>query len=1002
MNSFPRPHPERGVALVIVLSILVVVTILLVTLITVNQTDRAASRNYAQSAKAEELGRGALDLIVGDLQREILAGSNAVDRVPAGAAGKIYVPKTAASIVPARYGNGSGATVEPNLIRRSLADAGAVNAAYPGTDYESADLPPVRASAVPTSTPSANRRSVSAERWNKPRLLRFPGSFTAPDWIYVTRSGADALSGFSAPLADRDSPQYVLGRFAYTIYDEGGLLDINLAGAPTGAGAPSAEERGGKAFVGFADLTGIPGLDNPSQAESLVNWRNAWSKADYPELFVANGAEAGFLEVMGDASGSDHTFLGRQDLIDYAGREGFTDALPYLGTFSREQNSASIKAGTNPVLNPEFSRLTFDGKSIPRFPIGKFELLEQDPSALSGDDEAEIEELFGLTPATDADGDFRAWVYQSATIGSPEAAIAAGRVPNLFELMKAAVHNPSLGVAANNDGAIKESGGGGTYSPETNPHHQIARIIANLADQSDADNFPTTIRIGSNEVYGIESLPYFSEIFFKARFRRPNGEQPFDSANGTLYCYFELWNPHQGPIPSDGPSQVRIRSNSGARVMMSYAQIPDIGYATTVSGGNPNAPNLPFPTTPITLPNLASYQGNPRLADNSIEPETRLTELIPPVSGWSALTVNVAKPANFTSGSVFTALHLRSFVPILEFQGAAGNWHPYTTFAGHATDAGTTGIQGGDQPFMGNENGYGPSNNNDAANANRSLPKTDPRTFRFRSGFDFQGTANQTTGPTNQRLWQNRSTKAPEYPSVLAANQGTNAVPDLDGVKRPGDAYLGAAADPLFNQSARPIILNRPFRSIGEIGYVFRDVPWKTLDLFSGDSADAGLLDIFSLEESDVVAGRVSINTRNPEVLQALLSGAIRNEVSGGDAISPADAETLAEQIVTATQSTKLLNRSDVLSALSPGVVSAALPAIKTRREAAVRALAPNTQTRTWNLLIDVVAEVGRFAPGAADLAAFNVEGSRRFWLHVAIDRFTGEVVDSSLETVYE
>ena len=334
--------------------------------------------------------------------------STASRRIPPG---KSTFRRLAASIVPARYGNGSGANVEPNLIRRSLADAGAVNAAYPGTDYESADLPPVRASAVPTSTPSANRRSVSAERWNKPRLLRFPNSFTAPDWIYVTRSGADALSGFSAPLADRDSPQYVLGRFAYTIYDEGGLLDINLAGAPTGAGAPSAEERGGKAFVGFADLTGIPGL-GASQAEGLVNWRNAWSRSDYPNLFVSKGAEAGFLEVMGDASGSDHTFLGRQDLIDYAGREGFTDALPYLGTFSREQNSASIKAGTNPVLNPEFSRLTFDGKSIPRFPIGKFELLEQDPSALSGDDEAEIEELFGLTPATDADGDFRAWVYR--------------------------------------------------------------------------------------------------------------------------------------------------------------------------------------------------------------------------------------------------------------------------------------------------------------------------------------------------------------------------------------------------------------------------------------------------------------------------------------------------------------------------------------------------------------------------------------------------------------
>jgi hypothetical protein len=62
--------------------------------------------------------------------------------------------------------------------------------------------------------------------------------------------------------------------------------------------------------------------------------------------------------------------------------------------------------------------------------------------------------------------------------------------------------------------------------------------------------------------------------------------------------------------------------------------------------------------------------------------------------------------------------------------------------------------------------------------------------------------------------------------------------------------------------------------------------------------------------------------------------------------------------------------------------------------------LADVGQTRTWNLLIDVIAQAGRFSPTATALDNFVVEGERRFWLHVAIDRFTGEIVDQQLETV--
>jgi hypothetical protein len=44
----------------------------------------------------------------------------------------------------------------------------------------------------------------------------------------------------------------------------------------------------------------------------------------------------------------------------------------------------------------------------------------------------------------------------------------------------------------------------------------------------------------------------------------------------------------------------------------------------------------------------------------------------------------------------------------------------------------------------------------------------------------------------------------------------------------------------------------------------------------------------------------------------------------------------------------------------------------------------------------------GRYPSTATGLANFVVEGEKRYWLHIAIDRFTGEVIDQQLEAVYE
>jgi hypothetical protein len=52
--------------------------------------------------------------------------------------------------------------------------------------------------------------------------------------------------------------------------------------------------------------------------------------------------------------------------------------------------------------------------------------------------------------------------------------------------------------------------------------------------------------------------------------------------------------------------------------------------------------------------------------------------------------------------------------------------------------------------------------------------------------------------------------------------------------------------------------------------------------------------------------------------------------------------------------------------------------------------------------MIDVFAQTGRYPQSATSLDQFLVEGEKRYWLHVAIDRCTGEVLDQQLEPVTE
>jgi hypothetical protein len=321
---------------------------------------------------------------------------------------------------------------------------------------------------------------------------------------------------------------------------------------------------------------------------------------------------------------------------------------------------------------------------------------------------------------------------------------------------------------------------------------------------------------------------------------------------------------------------------------------------------------------------------------------------------------------------------------------------------------------------------------------------------------------------------------------------------------------------------SRPYFLHRPFRSVAEMGYAFRDTPWKSINFSMPESGDSALLDVFTLNENhtptNLEAGKVNLNTRQPYVLAALLSNGSLDDPetsAGGTFASPQTAVLggpaallLAQGIVARTTDTTDIatgsgpfqnlselvgkwnnqtfaqnrivhpsgvnpaaslssanssfidgmlayvgfsgmptppaltsvtstiwtsstsNSSTLNTSKNPNLMSlyttpgstgpnplgvfptttpplhAGLPEAmayaKRYHEAPIRALVNTTQTRVWNLLIDVIAQAGRFPSVATSLSNFNVEGERRYWVHVAIDRYSGKVLDEQLEEVKE
>lgn len=324
----------------------------------------------------------------------------------------------------------------------------------------------------------------------------------------------------------------------------------------------------------------------------------------------------------------------------------------------------------------------------------------------------------------------------------------------------------------------------------------------------------------------------------------------------------------------------------------------------------------------------------------------------------------------------------------------------------------------------------------------------DPRTSRFGLVLaDLPGTdsdGSQDKFSTNHKLLGNGGDWMPSTTSdaekkfgALAANisnhpSGQQYYKDPDGILRRADGEERTdvpASDQVYPMKSgyskvapygelgatndRPLILNRPFNSVAEMGYAFRDLPWKSLDFWSADSGDGALLDYFCIEETaldhnrhPLRAGTFNPNTASTPALEAVIRDALARQLEGsptGD-LTATQAGAIATNIRSAI-TTEPLKSVAGLPRLADGTTfpSATSKILrKTEKEAFIRALAPMADPNAWNVLVDVIAQSGRFPPNASGFRDFIVQGEARYWVFASIDRSTGEILDMQYELVTE
>ncbi len=1046
----PSPALRPGLALVVTIAMVVLLTLLVIAFLSLSLSNRKRADADSGGREASALADTAEAVIVADLLEEMRAGSAATTTTPDG--GRLFDVTDAKGMVPTRV-------LRADRLANSDAFTPLLKQSAAGKPFDG-KTGSNRASDISTTAVTPDGRRIAASRWLAPRFFT-PGETLdtdeVPDWIYLSRDGSHPAkfdTSLKTQLApDRQpEPAYVVGRYAYQIYSTGGLLDANVAGHGSAAPATDAATKGS---LVWADLTALTGAG--SGITGLPDWRHpsGWASARV-DLVENWGNPRGWRQTFRQGAKSDGLFLGRRDLLAF--QQAFPDrlsaaALPHFTHLTFELNQPSWSPAKNATGadyayldrrdNPaaanrrilgirttgSFERYTDleegvvtakEGEPLVkrRFPLRWIEWF-RDPAA----NEALITRHFGLKRNSDG---YR-WTYTELTSSQAiktldEIATAGGREPNFFELLQAGILSGSLAAG---------SGGSTTFfnSPniDASTAGQILRIGACIIDQYDEDDDPTVIAAvpsadpfgpaGLVDIAGVENLPYIDIIGQQHIRRRDLTGYP---AFPNISCYYQvqLWNPHRDALKmkdgkfriiGEGEPYVRIGWwPSGWQTPPVYWEEGDAFVANEKSCFMEFSVPLKNATTPrfekpvhLLGKHLSDWSPDNVLPGGSASPK------------FAGIYLGKVKCGEDNPGSTTTHAncgeiqgHLKFDRPMtLKLQKQVnGVWVTYQTFPAIEEHHGNV-------PW--------PASIEDAAyggieNLRITYARSDPRTIRFGMSSSGSGTSpkvvNKTVDPslTQAETWDNRAVTGAGFSgtkgnaSQLAFNDGGGwSYTNRDGIRRLSDSVraLGSAGNPYAFGEARPHVLNRPFRSVAEMGHAFRDEPWKSLDFHKDTSADAALLDLFTLSESAERAGVLNPNTATTDVLVAALSGMELDPLTGST-LTAAQAKNLAKSLQASFAANPLRHPGEIVDRVK--TVGSMLGTKERELEALARGLADVSSTRTWTIMIDLVAQSGRLVPKADGLDDFAIRGEKRYWIHLVIDRFTGKTLARQIEPVFE
>lgn len=859
------------------------------------------------------------------------------------------------------------------------------------------------------------------------------------------------------------NPDFVVGRLAYQVYDTSGLLDANVAGFGEGSPQDELQRKGSLLWTDLATLPG--GSRDLAEWRNDVNWSQAYQEIlvkrgqqrgwlSLPEdasgrsnVFLSRGDllafHKSFPNYLSEESLPFFTHFSREtnapswgpenDAADLGGSG--SGAFKYYSNRSSDQVANRLFNSVR-VVSPFTRRLppfpAKDEVAIParegeplmvtRFPLRAIELFQ-----LKGQ-ENRIAEFFGLSR------EGAEWRYNALTsdnqIKTLSEVAQEGREPNFFEVLNAGLLSGSLGQT---NGVW---GGGPLFDNHDMDRvaaRQVLRIGACIIDQYDEDNDPTVIAPVSAEPFGtaelvniagVENVPYIDVIGQMHITRRdltgyPNW--PWISA----YYQLQLWNPHRNASDAD-PGNYRVISEGE-----SYVNISWWPQGWPGGGGFPEdgAPFLATDNTSFmefSTPLSPSYSN---VGDRLMfeRPVQLMGDLIGAHSPDSVLAGS--------NGNAFAGIYLGK-VQTGSDNNARRRYRSYGEATGHIKFDRPVSIKLQKEVLVNGqptwltyqtipriEHHHGnvpwPKAIDDAAYEGEpqlriTYARSDPRTLRFGMGTAGGGTSpkvtNQTIWPSAREnlSWSNRWEMGPAFRGATGTFGALSQNPDgvlsyagKDGVRRHHDGRddLGYTdGSPYSIGEARPLILNRPFRSVAEMGSAFRDEPWATLNFHSDLSADSGLLDLFSLTQTPVRAGTVNLNRAPVEVLAALIANTAKDPIRGG-VFDPATAGLLASSLRKALDERPIATSAGIARIIDQLGDDGGKQAYE--KEALISALADVHNARTWNLTIDVIAQSGRLLPSADDLSDFRVEGEQRLWVHLAIDRISGKVIEQEVEVVY-